>query len=70
MPADYAMKFMEQSLADRGDGEELKPWRCAFDGQPTTALQTMPLVYDLDSRLLIIRVISHEQIDAHTRNKV
>ena len=41
---------MEQSLADRSYGEEVvdtKTWRCAFDGQPTTALPNMPLVYDI-----------------------
>ena len=35
---------MKQTLADRGNGEELQTWRCAFDRQLTTALQMMPLV--------------------------
>ena len=49
---------MEQSLVDTGDGHELmdtKVGRFAFDGQPTTALPGMPLVYDLGlgTRLLV-----------------
>ena len=35
--------LMEQTLADRGDGEELIDTELAFDGQPTTALPNMPL---------------------------
>ena len=48
---------MEQSLSDRGEGEELidtKVWGYAFDGQPTTVLPSMPLVYDMDKSLLSI----------------
>ena len=39
---------MEQCLADRGDGDEqidTKIGGGAVDGQPTTALPIMPLVY-------------------------
>ena len=45
---------MEQSLEDRGDGEELS-WGCAFDGLPTIALQNVPLLCDMDVSLLIMR---------------
>ena len=37
---------MEQSLADRGYGKE-QSWGHTFDGQPTTALPIMPIVYDM-----------------------
>ena len=52
---------MEQSLADRGHREELidtKLRRCAFDGQPTTALPSIPPGSDMDTCLLIMRYIS------------
>ena len=49
---------MEQNLADRGDGEELietKVWGCAFDGQLTTALSSVPLLCDMELSLLIMQ---------------
>ena len=49
---------MELRLACRGDGEELidtkRGGACAFDGQPNTALPSMPLVYDICTGLLIM----------------
>ena len=45
---------MEQSLADRGNGEELIDTKGGgpYDCQPSMVLQIMPLVYDLGISLL------------------
>ena len=48
---------MEQSLADGGDGEEVVDTKLGgvhFDRLPETALPIMPLVYDMDTSLLIM----------------
>ena len=48
---------MQQSLADRSDRKELVDTKLggAFDGQLSTALQIMLLVYDMSTGLLIMR---------------
>ena len=56
---------MVQSLADSGDGDELVD-RCAFDGQLTTDLPSMPLVYDMGTYLLIMWRISKSLTDQWT----
>ena len=66
---------MEQSFADRYDGEELidtKLWRCAFYGQLTTTLQNMPLVYDMGTKPsdYAVNFYIFKRIDAHSWNKV
>ena len=47
---------MEQSLADRSDGEEHadrhQSWGCAFDGWPTTALSIVPLLRGIKARVV------------------
>ena len=46
-------------------------WGCAIDGQPTTALSTMPPAYDMGSGLLIMRkILNLERIDGLTWKKV
>ena len=45
---------MEQSLSNRGDKEELIDTELG-DQLPTTALPRMPLVYDLNSSVLIMQ---------------
>ena len=45
---------MEQSFADRGDGEELIETKVEGVHSTTTALQNVPLLCDMDLSLLIM----------------